>query len=338
MEVGYMKRLISWLCIIATVLLILFYAFSAGAAEKAPVEPIVDAHANILQARNLVTNSEDGLETLVRNGTSLLSKGAAWEPLARQKLRSAAEKALQVEKLLAPYLPPSGVSALRYMNLGLGDRARLKKEYAPLTLDFLGRFAWPLLALAEGEVIGGPRPEDGRLFWLVRFSAEIEGWVPEDILSKEFPHHPVLIAAACWIQGNTITYKMVATLRMYQNDELTGERNGTVKDMVSSIIAAYECALGMYALPESIASIGATEAARYREIVKKNFPIIQEQQKQAQKKTSDSRIGPQEEGDLIRAILGNENMKGKQVVVVPIPQQEADPDRKYSPGIPTGVH
>ena len=336
-----MKKLISWICVISLLLLLLFYAVSASGAENNAVLPsAADAYATIEHARNMVINTDDGLEKLVREGTGLLSQGQAWEPLARKKLRIAAEKAVEIEKLLAPFLPPHGVSALRFMNLGPGDRVLQNIEFASYTYDFSSELPSQKVP-ARGEIIGGPRLENEKLFWLVRFSADTEGWLPENVLVKEFPHHPLLIAAACWIQGNTVTYKMLALLRSYQEDELTGERNGTIKDMLGSIISAYECALGMYSTPESIASLGVNEAARRREIIKKNFPIMQEQQKQSQKKSADGRVGPQDETDMIRAILGDENAKdkkGKQSIMIPIPQREGDPERKYTPGVPVGIH
>lgn len=338
-----MKKLITWLCIISVLLLLLFYAVSASGAENS--EPALEnaaaeAERAIARARQMVTNPDEGLESLVRGGTGLLSKGAAWEPLARKKLRSAAMFAVEIEAMLAPYLPPQGVSALRYMNLGIGDSVIQKIEFAPYASDFTNRLPMQKMH-ARGEILAGPRPHDGKLFWRVRFSNEHEGWLPEYALTKEFPYHPALIGAACWIQGNVATYKMVASLRSYQEDELVGERYAVLKDMFASIVAAYECALGMYSLPESIRVLGASEAMRYREIIKKNFPIMQEQQKQIQKKSADGRVDAGEESTIIKAILGDEverEKKGQQRIMIPPPEREGDPNRKFTPGIPIGIH
>jgi hypothetical protein len=288
----------------------------------------------------MVTDQDEGLEALVRSGTSLLSKGATWEPLARKKLRSASILAVEIENMLAPYLPPQGVSALRFMNLGIGDSVIQKIEFAPYSSDFAHRLPAQKIH-TKGEILAGPRPHDGKLFWHIRFSNEQEGWLPEHALAKEFPYHPALIGTACWIQGNVLTYKMVASLRSYQEDELVGERYAVVKDMFASIIAAYECALGMYSLPESIRVLGASEALRYREIIKKNFPIMQEQQSRVQKKPSDGRVDAGEESTVIKAILGDEaerQKKGQQRIMVPPPEREGDPSRRFMPGMPIGVH
>ncbi|TSC62563.1 MAG: hypothetical protein G01um101448_14 [Parcubacteria group bacterium Gr01-1014_48] len=340
-----MKKLITWVCIISLILLVLFYVVSASsAAENSDTEiqqaARAEAYAVIDRARDMVTNQENGLEALVRSGTSLLGKGAAWEPLARKKLHSAALLAGEIEKMLAPYLPPQGTSALRYINLGIGDRVIQKAEWAPYENNWSDKLPTQKIN-TKGNIVAGPRPHEGKLFWQIRFFDELLGWLPENILAKEFPHQTIITATACWIHGNVLTYKMVASLRSYQESEPLGERYAVVKDMLASIIAAYECALATFAHPDSIETIGVREAARYREIIKKNFPIMQEQQKQAQKQSSENRVGASEESSMIKAILGDEaarEKKSQQRMMVPPPDRESDPNRKFTPGVPIGIH
>lgn len=334
-----MKKMVTWVCILTLLFLVFFYAVSSSAEKTAETaQTVQDVQTILMSARDMIGNTNNGLEILVRTGTTLILQGTVWEPLGRKKLRAAAVKASEIELLLAPFLPPHGVSTLRYMGLGHGDRVRQAVASMLYTDNFSLRIPSPISG--QGEVVGGPRLYEDKTFWLIRFSQEKEGWLSEDVLIKEFPYPPDLIAAACWMQGNTVTYKMVATLRVEEEEVIVGERNAAIKDHIAAIIAAYECALGMYSLPESIGVVGVEEAARAREIIKKNFPIIQEQQKESQKKTAEARVDSKAEDNMMRAILGDEakRKRGTQTVMIPIPQREGDPDRHYSPGTPVGVH
>lgn len=328
-----MKKTMTWLIILLVVLLLLIYVASFARAETRDMGDVYDALSaraswqQLEKARVMLVEGDDSLEHLVREGSNLLAKGIAWEPMARKQLRRASERARTIEEMIAPFLPPSGTSALRLVGIGIGDSIVVRVDTSA--------------AFSRGEVVDGPRREREKILWKVVRTRDKEGaWFDEQSLRKIYPHHPALLAQACWLSGNVRSYKLLSALRIYNEDDVLGAKYGSVRTALADIIRDYECALAALSLPEALSMIGPEETTRAMEIIRKNIPILQEQKKQADGKGDDAQVGPGEEKAVMKAILGSETVKegGQRRVVVPAPQKEGDPQRKYSPGIPVGVH
>lgn len=141
---------------------------------------------------------------------------------------------------------------------------------------------------------------------------------------------------ACWIMGNAKLYKVISTLRtLTAEGKFAQETYPGFSLKIEEIIQAYACALEGLATASVRSSIGAENADRFSEIIRKNMPLLQRQKKENLSQGQQQIDGQAEKGILRKFIDPRNN--SQHIIIVPKqdPKDDKDPERKgYTPGAP----
>lgn len=141
---------------------------------------------------------------------------------------------------------------------------------------------------------------------------------------------------ACWIMGNAKLYKMISTLRVLTTEgKFAQETYPGFSLKIEEIIQAYSCALEGLTTPSVRNSIGAENADRFSEIIRKNMPVLQRQKKDNQSQ-GQKQVDAQDEKGILRRFIDPRD-SSQNVIIMPEQdsKDDKDPERRgYSPGAP----